>query len=213
MSAPKQSKSFSYKTEVQKETIVVGKRIVKTQQELPKEVCEILVGLSLAERKAYSTLLRNAGWTLQSIATPLGITRESIRLYAGTDHKEETLAKVSHLPIPEVPTVDVYKTLIKRTSPDPDVLLRLKELQPLAQQVRSISPKYREEAEEYSRLIYETLEKGVSSYRLARLLGVTHGAIAFRMVRYGYNTSKGKSGSYQLLKHRKVEANAELVSE
>ena len=205
MSAPTQSKSFSYKSEVQKETVLVGTKPVKQQQELPKEVCELLKGLPLTERKAYSTILHNAGWTLQAIATPLGITRESIRLYAGTDHKEETLAKVSQLPLPEIPTVDVYKTLIKRTSPDPDVLLRLKELQPMAQQVRSSSPKFREEAEEYSRLIYETLNKGVSSYRLARLLGITHGAIAFRMVRYGYNTSKGKSGSYSLLKHRKVE--------
>jgi predicted transcriptional regulator len=198
---------------VQKETVVVGKRILKSQQELPSATGELLKELPLAERKAYATILRNAGWTLQSIATPLGITRESIRLYAGTTHKEETLAKVAHLPVPEVPTVDVYKTYIKRTSPDPKVLLRLKELQPMVQQVRSSSPKFREEAEEYSRLMHETLNKGVSSYRLARLLGITHGAIAFRMVRYGYNTSKGKSGSYSLLKHRKVEGNAELVSE
>jgi predicted transcriptional regulator len=197
-----------YKTEVQKETVLVGTRPVKSQQELPSDTGEILKGLPLAERKAYATLLHNAGWTLQAIATPLGITRESIRLYAVADHKEETLAKVTTLPIPAIPTVEIYKTVIKRTSPNPDVLLRLKELQPLAQQVRSSSPKYREEAEEYTKLIHETLESGVSSYRLAKLLGITHGAIAFRMVRYGYNTSKGKSGSYRQLKHRKVEDNA-----
>jgi hypothetical protein len=71
--------------------------------------------------------------------------------------------------------------------PNPDTLARLLELQPYAQQVRSNGKKYREEAEEYTKLLnHAHTVEGVTLYRLAKRLGVTHGALRFRLVRYGY---------------------------
>ena len=186
----------------EKEQVYVGTRKVKSVMTLPKEVSEALIGLPLAERKAYATQLSNAGWTLQSIATPLNITRESIRLYGLTEHSGEVLAKISHLPVPEVPTVEIYKTMIKRVKPDPQIMAQLKELQPKATSIRGKTTKNREEAELYTKLIYELIESGVSGYRIAKELGITHSALAFRLVRYGYTTSNGKSRSYRLLTHR-----------
>ena len=84
--------------------------------------------------------------------------------------------------------------------PEPETLARLLELQPLAQLVRSHSPKYRAEAEEYAALVWKAhKEQKVTLYRLAKCLGVTHGALRFRLVRYGYMTPAkgGKSRSYQ----------------
>jgi hypothetical protein len=71
--------------------------------------------------------------------------------------------------------------------PTPETLRRLLELQPYAQQVRANGTKYRAEAEEYTKLLdYAHTIEGVTLYRLAKRLGVTHGALRFRLVRYGY---------------------------
>jgi hypothetical protein len=71
--------------------------------------------------------------------------------------------------------------------PSPETLKRLLELQPYAQQVRSSGKKYRAEAEEYTSLLnHAHTVEGVTLYRLAKRLGVTHGALRFRLVRYGY---------------------------
>jgi hypothetical protein len=73
--------------------------------------------------------------------------------------------------------------------PTEKTLARLLELQPYAQQVRSNGKKYREEAEEYTALLnHAHTVEGVTLYRLAKRLGVTHGALRFRLVRYGYKT-------------------------
>jgi predicted transcriptional regulator len=196
-----------------KEQILVGTRIPKSDLTLPKEVADILTGLPLAERKAYASELRKAGWTLQSIATPLNITRESIRLYGLAEHSNEVLAKISHLPIVEPLKVQVFVERVKRVKPDPQVIAQLKELQPKAMGIRGKTKKNRDEAELYTKLIYELMESGVSGYRIAKELGVTHSALAFRLVRYGYTTSEGKSRSYRPLTHRSKgeETNAKLV--
>jgi hypothetical protein len=69
---------------------------------------------------------------------------------------------------------------------------------PKAQQVRGKSKRYRREAEEFTALLnYAHKIEGVSLYRLAKTLGVTHAAIRFRLCRYGYlKPGLGKSGVY-----------------
>lgn len=197
----------------EKEQILVGTRVPKSDLTLPKEVSDILIGLPLDERKAYVFELRKVGWTLQSMATPLKLTRESIRLYGLKEPKSEVLAKVKHLPIVQPPLIEVFVERVKRVKPDPQVIAQLKELQPKVFLVRGKGKSNREEAELYTRLIYELMESGVSGYRIAKELGVTHSALAFRLVRYGYTTSNGTSRSYRQLTHRKIkgEENAELV--
>lgn len=193
----------------EKEQILVGTRVSKSNLTLPKEVTDILIGLPLTERKAYASELCKVGWTLQSVATPLNITRESIRLYTLAEHSGEVLAKIRTFPIVEPPVVEVFVERVKRVKPDPQVIAQLKELQPKAFMVRGKGKSNREEAELYTRLIYELMESGVSGYRIAKELGVTHSALAFRLVRYGYTTSNGKSRSYRQLTHRKTgEGNA-----
>jgi hypothetical protein len=89
--------------------------------------------------------------------------------------------------------------------PSAETLARLKELQPKAQQVRSTSPRYRQEAEEYTALLNKAhVEEGVSVYRLAKRLGITHSSIRFRLARYGYKPTPTGSDSpvYRPLKHR-----------
>ena len=191
-----------------KERVLVKTQIKKSDLTLPKEVCELLKGLPLTQRKAYAKVLRNAGWTLQSIATPLGITREAIRLYEYATDTTETVEAIKDLPVPEVPTVEIYKDRVVKVMPKPEVIAQLKELQSKASQVRGKGKAHREEAEQYTKLLYETMESGVSGYRLAKELNVTHSAILFRLVRYGYATSTGKSKTYRQLTHRKENDHA-----
>jgi hypothetical protein len=88
--------------------------------------------------------------------------------------------------------------------PSPEALARLLELKPLAEKVRYDHPQYRKEAEEYSALIWHLYSvEGVTLYRLAKRLGVTHGALRFRLARYGYLLPKtGKSTCYTPIKEK-----------
>lgn len=124
-------------------------------------------------------------WTLESIAQAAGgISRERVRqIVSGTREDASALAGL------EIPTPPVREERQRRVyaEPRPEVLKRLLELQPFAQRVRSNNPAFRAESEEYSALLHKThAEDGVSLYRLAKRLGVTHSALQFRLIRYGY---------------------------
>lgn len=187
----------------------------RSKQTLPKEVADVLRTLPLKERKAYATELSKAGWTLQSIATELKITREAVRLYAKatTNDESEVRKAIAGLPIPPLPTRTVEREVIKRVSIDDDVLVTLKELYSKAKLVRGKGKNYRKEAEDFTKLAYAQIEKGVTTYALAKALGITNSALQFRFTRYGYKVANGKSKVYRPLTHRLQEGehNAELV--
>lgn len=187
----------------------------RSKQTLPKEVADVLRTLPLKERKAYATELSKAGWTLQSIATELKITREAVRLYAKatTNDESEVRKAIAGLPIPPLPTRTVEREVIKRVSIDDDVLVTLKELYSKAKLVRGKGKNYRKEAEDFTKLAYAQIERGVTTYALAKALGITNSALQFRFTRYGYKVANGKSKVYRPLTHRLQEGehNAELV--
>jgi hypothetical protein len=138
-------------------------------------------------------LLANAGWTYTSIGNAIGISRERVRQLAGI---KPAKALASTIEIPEPPLQKEHKPK-EWPMPDADRLERALELQPMAQKVRSSSPNFREEAEEYTKLIHEMrVLDGVGGHRLSKMLGITNAAINFRLVRYGYKkpaNSKHKS--------------------
>lgn len=151
---------------------------------------------------AHYVALRDGGWTLESMASVVGISPERVRqlaLKAGPKEQAIARSREAGLVVPELPVFPEKQKLVK-AEPLPENLERLLELQPLAQQVRANSPRYRAEAEEYTRLINEEHNyRGVSLYRLAQLLGVTHGALRFRLVRYGYKTTTSESKVYKTI--------------
>lgn len=159
-------------------------------------------------RAAYVYALRLKGWTLQAVATSLGVTRERVRQIEAEASPEMVYLvqqAPGSYPIPELPT-EVVKVQVgyQHTDPTPETLARLKELQPIAQSVRYNHKQGRAEAEEYTALLWNAhTEQGVTVYRLAKLMGVTHGAIQFRFARYGYKAvASGQSKSYQPVKYR-----------
>jgi hypothetical protein len=171
---------------------------MKKNLELPQEVYDefqVLTEYELDARDAYMRLLRERGWTLQSIADAVGdISRERVRQCIETISIFDAMTLASSLRkkdkrltflLPEVPLlpekVRSEKVLV---DPTPETLARLKELQPLATQVRYSHKTYRDEAEEYVALLWKahTVE-GASVYRLAQLLGVNPSGIQSRFVR------------------------------
>lgn len=176
----------------------------KVSLTLPDSTCvELLDANDSPDRdklKAFIVALRQEGWTLESIAAPLRVSREWIRqLEADSGDIDDmvNLATSWGFNAPERPIIP-ERVRVARPEPLAENIARMLELQPLAQAVRSNSSRYREEAEEYTRLVAEEhSERGVSLYRLAKELGVTHGALRFRLVRYGYRTTTSASKVYQ----------------
>jgi DNA-binding transcriptional MerR regulator len=173
-------------------------RFRKTNLTLPSEVHEKFTTLGINERNDYITALRNAGWTLQSISEATGITRERVRQIASATAVGIVF---DHIPLPPVVTEKPKPVYVE---PNADTLARLRELRPLAAQVRGKSLAYRAEGEEFSRLLnHAHTVEGVTIYRLAKRLGVTPASIRFRLSRYGYLPPLGgDSGSYRLLKSK-----------
>ena len=190
----------------EKETILLKTKQLKTNHTLPKEVSETIRNLSLAERRAYATELVNAGWTLQSIATELGMTREAVRLYTIRKHDEDVVLKIKSLPIPPLPTKEIYSTRIKKVGLELDVIAQLKALHDKARLVRGKGNQYRSEAEQFTQLAWQQVERGVSTYALAKAIGITNGALTFRFVRYGYKATNGQSKVFRQLTHRSKNA-------
>jgi transcriptional regulator with XRE-family HTH domain len=159
-------------------------------------------------RAAYVKALRLKGWTLEAIADSLGLTRERIRqiqIMATPANIVYILSNPGEFPVPELETKEIEVPAAPAyVEPSPETLARLLELQPLAQKVRYDHSAYRKEAEEYSALVWHANSvEGVTLYRLAKRLGVTHGALRFRLARYGYILPKtGKSKCYSPIKQK-----------
>jgi len=149
---------------------------------------------NLQQRNKLIQILNDAGWTYSSIGEASGISRERVRQILAMK-TVKALAKAVEIPVPPIKQERVPKVW---PVPSTASLTRLLEIQPKAQMVRSSSPNFRHEAEEYTALIYKVhKEEGVSLYRIAKSLGLTPAAVYARLVRYGYKPAgKGKSGVY-----------------
>jgi hypothetical protein len=130
-------------------------------------------------------LLVDAGWTMSSVGEAIGLSRERVRQLSNIK-RAKALASTVEIPTP--PARWKYEPRPRQwPMPNADRLKRALELQPMAQKVRSSSPNFREEAEEYTKLIHEMrVLDGVGGHRLSKMLGITNAAINFRLVRYGY---------------------------
>ena len=170
-------------------------KIKKANQSLPWEISNLLKVSKPADRDNLIRLLHKAGWTLSAISRSMELTRERVRQIASTPIDFGASRTDFNIPTPPIYPEKKVREFVE---PSPEILERLMELQPKAMQVRSHATRFREEAEEYTRLIAKAhLEDGVTLYRLAKRMGVTHSALRFRLARYGYKTSdKGQSRVY-----------------
>lgn len=166
-------------------TIMTDNKYVKKNQEVPAYIVEFFkTEIDIETRDQLIRDLCNNHWTYEAIASSCKITRERVRQIYISDPTRDNVALPFKVPEPPVKPERPKPVYIE---PAQETLKRLLELQPYAQLVRSNGKAYRKEAEEYTKLLNyaHTVEK-VTLYRLAKRLGVTHGALRFRLVRYGY---------------------------
>lgn len=176
-------------------TLSDEKNYIKKNQRLPKEIeAAFKTSPGAPFRDQLIRELVDANWTYEAISNASGLTRERVRQISKIEPKVSQSLNVN---IPEPPTKP-ERPKREYVEPNPDTLARLLELQPYAQQVRANGNRYRKEAEEYTALLNHAHKtEGVTLYRLAKRLGITHGAIRFRLARYGYIKPKsGKSKVY-----------------
>lgn len=175
---------------------------------------ESLIGMPVRYRDGYMRVLRDKGWTLQSIADAVGdISRERVRQIIVSVDPSEAEARVKflraskemELPTPEIPEREEPEKSDRHSPlPSQETLDRLRELKPIASKVRYRHSKYRDEAEEYVSLLWHAHSvEGVSVYRLAKLLDIVPAGIESRLVRYGYKSTNGVSVNYTPVKYRK----------
>lgn len=164
------------------------------------------------ERNQYVWRLRKEeGWSLESIGQAVGVTREMIRLIVDKLDQApfQLMLSVANHPVPK--RARVARVVYRKTPIDPEALKVLKELHATATLLRGKSVKNRTEAEEFTRLIHEQTLLGVSTYTIAKELGLTVGAINLRLVRYGYRKTAGNSRALTRIKYstQKKEATHE----
>ena len=183
--------------------------IQKTGHQLPRPYANLLKRANTDTRNKYIAALRHVGWTLQSIADGVELSRERVSQIAKSTTLDMGMVDV----VPKPPQVAVKKPR-EFVEPSPETLARLLELKPLAEKVRGKGMNYRAEGEEYSKLLWEAHKpvaeggEGVPIYRLAKRLGVTHAAIRFRLARYKYKPPvSGTSKVYNTIldEHRLTE--------
>ena len=172
------------------------------EAQLPDDVREAFKTLSMNNKVGYAKRLRAKGWTLESIGNASDVSREAVRLWLQMD-REYDYAKVFNLPAPQraFKVVPVFKHVPR--VPSDEVIQQLKQLHSKAKLVRYDRQTHRVEAEQFTALLNEVIN--VQKYtvlQVAKALGLTRGALHFRLVRYGYNTTSGKSVVYRNLKHR-----------
>ena len=190
------------------ERIMIKKQVPVTQHQTLPFIATVALNTIKDKdmRAAYVYALRIKGWKLQALADALGLTRERIRQIeskASPSLVIQVLAEPGSFPVPELDMVEIevpapHVPIV----PSEKTLARLLELKPLAEKVRWDHSEHRAAAEEYTSLLWyaHDVEK-VTIYRLAKCLGVTHGAIRFRLARYGYLQPKtAKSKAYTPIK-------------
>ena len=187
----------------------IKKQIAVTQHQTLPFIATAAVNLveDAPTRAAYVKALRMKGWTLQAIASALGVTRERVRQIENTASPSllvHVLSNPGNFPVPELEMREVEVADPTLVLPSEDTLKRLLELQPFAQKVRWDHAEHRAVAEEYTALLWHAHSvEGVTIYRLAKCIGVTHGAIRFRLARYGYiQPITGKSKAYTPIKDK-----------
>lgn len=174
---------------------------------LPSEVVALLQEAQEARHTAgpealfaITKALRDSGWTLNAIALPIGVTRETVRLWAKAAEELEHLPELDLPGPPKGPPtksqVDAKRISSKRAiqqARDKKVLdaylTDLLELQPKAQLLRGPSenaPDVADASKRYTELLAEAIAGGISPTVLARELGIKPVTIAARLRRHGY---------------------------
>lgn len=141
----------------------------------------------------YIATLRHVGWTLQSIATPLNITRERVRQRAALGAVDFDLV-VPRPPRQPEPKRKVWPRL------SAEAIAEIQALMPLAVRVRGNTPighPNRVASECLSEIFAEARIRGVRIREIAEAAGLTGYAVRARLARHGYIANPPSQPNYR----------------
>jgi hypothetical protein len=165
--------------------------IIRQQQPVPDGFAATLRQLRRDSDPRLSAVLAHAvrdGWTLAALAAALGITHQGVRnrvtKYAGT----YVTADLPHIPLPpRRPTV--HRPSPARLIVGGDLADRLRALYAEARTVTGGTPvdsPKRQASITLTEMIANLVDRGVTTYQIAQVLGVTTPAVVMRLARHGY---------------------------
>lgn len=134
----------------------------------------------------YLAALREVGWCLEPLGLPINMSRERVRQRAAAAPTTATTYPV----VPPPPTRKAQPEKKFKPVIPPADLAEMKRLQADARRVNGLTPlgsPLRAASERYTELLAQHHGRGVSIYRIAKQLGVTHLAIRARLARHGYS--------------------------
>jgi len=165
----------------------------RATQELPEAEAQKLLELrasgtsALPQLRARVAALREAGWSLAAVGTPLGANRSTTRMWQMSAKPEDVAATVKAQPPTPAPVRATHMRVI-RLYPDVPAAER-QELVRLAESARKIrgwteaNAKERKDAAEFEKRIRTYNTRGVPLKKIAEHIGVTHRAVAARLER------------------------------
>lgn len=156
---------------------------------VPDDFADTLRALHASDPQRLPSVLlaaRAEGWTLKALAAPLGMSGEWVRLQALVGDPHANMQGIPPLPcrpVVERPPAKVQKFV------DPTVAARLLEMYEIAKTVTGGTPvddPKRAVTVEFTTQLQALVDDGVTVYRIAKTLGITHSAIYQRLARHGH---------------------------
>jgi hypothetical protein len=178
--------------------------IIRRNQQLPAEFAANLHALAAEVRSggrggkteasarlnAVLMMARLQGWTLQALADAIGVTREAIRQRADRGRARADIPTVPMPPRRPTPMPQPPKN--NRLLIRPEVAERLREMHAIARTVNggtAADDPRRTVSVQFTEWLSKLVEQGVTVYRIAEELGVTHFAVRARLARHGYRNA------------------------
>jgi DNA-directed RNA polymerase specialized sigma24 family protein len=165
--------------------------LIRKDQTLPADFAAELQRMRDGRDPRFGATLivaRMNGWTCQSLATPLGVSRQAIDQMVSRS-TVNVPGKLPDIPLPPRKPQPERKPPRRRLLVNNELAEQLRAMQRTAAKVNGATPAdapERRVSEEFTAHLNSLVLQGVSIKHLAKVLGVQHNAVVSRLARHGY---------------------------
>lgn len=163
----------------------------KASQVLPADFAALLQTMRENRDPRYQATLHVArlnGWTCQSMAQALGVSRQAIE-QAASRASFRASDQLPEVPLPPRKPEPEPKPVRPRLLVGDELASQLREMQRVAATVNGATPADAPERAvsiRFTAMLQALIEQGVTLYHLAQVLGVQYNALTSRLARHGY---------------------------
>lgn len=164
---------------------------VRKHQTLPADLAAELRQMRENRDPRYGATLivaRMNGWTYQSLASALGVSRQAVEQLISRS-TVEVPGRIPDIPLPPRKAQPNPKPPRRKLRVNNELAEELREMQRVSATVNGATPADAPEREvtvELSARLYALAEQGVSLKHLAEVLGIQYNAVILRLARHGY---------------------------